>query len=110
MKKPGFIIAAVCLLACGVCVAELGFAPIFNDGAVLQCEMPVNIWGKADPGAGVEIRLDGQKIANGMADASGDWKAAILEQDAGGAHVVEAVSGDEAIKISDVWFGEVWLT
>ena len=32
--------------------------PIFNDGAILQCELPVNIWGNASPGNTVDVFLN----------------------------------------------------
>lgn len=89
--------------------AEVAFAPVFNDAAVLQCEMPVNLWGRSAPGAGLEIRLDGRKVAATEADAGGDWKAILPGQPPGGPHSLEAVSGGDATRLEDILFGEVWL-
>jgi len=47
MKK--LIWVGVFLLLAGMSRAEVQFAPIFNDGTVVQCEMKVNVWGSADP-------------------------------------------------------------
>jgi len=89
--------------------AEVAFAPLFNNSAVLQCEMPVNIWGRSTPDAGLEIRLDGKKVAATTADAGGNWKAILTAQPPGGPHSLEAVSGEDAAKLEDILFGEVWL-
>ena len=72
--------------------AEVAFAPIINNSAVLQCEMPVNVWGRSTPGAGLEIRLDGKKVAATEADAGGNWKAILPGQPPGGPRSLEAGS------------------
>lgn len=87
----------------------LGFAPILNDGAVLQCEMPANIWGNASPDAEIEVKLDGQAIAKSAADPDGRWRVALPAQEPGGPHIIEVAAGSESAKLNDVWFGEVWL-
>jgi len=89
--------------------AEVGFAPIFSDGAVLQCEMKCNLWGQADPGARVEVTVDGAAAATAIADAAGSWRTVLDPHPPGGPHVIEAVSGDQSAKLDDVWFGEVWI-
>ena len=109
MRKLRIEILTVILLTGCACCAELSFAPIFNDGAVLQCELPVNLWGKAEAGTDVEIRLDGQKVASVLTDADGIWGTVLPKQNPGGAHVIEALSGADSAKINGVWFGEVWL-
>lgn len=89
--------------------AAIRFAPIFNDGVVLQCEMAVNVWGSAAPGARVELRLDGRATAAAVADANGRWLAVLPPRGPGGAHTLEAVMGADVTRVSEVWFGEVWL-
>ncbi|MCF7864293.1 MAG: hypothetical protein K9L89_05850, partial [Kiritimatiellales bacterium] len=111
MKKTWIQIGAACLLAGGVYAAELSFAPIFNDGAVLQCEMPVNVWGKADPGATVTLSFAGQE-KSAVADASGKWMLQ-LDPMASSSEprtlaVVSQVSGFR-FQVSNVVVGEVWL-
>lgn len=100
-----------CLLACGVCSAELSFAPIFNDGAVLQCEMPVNIWGTADPGASVAVEFAGQK-KQAMTDSDGNWTTRLgampASSDPRNLMVVSSIGNQKAV-IDNVVIGEVWL-
>jgi sialate O-acetylesterase len=113
MKHKLFIlnIAVVCLLAGRVQGATLSLAPIFNDGAVLQCEMPVNIWGKADPGATVTVSFAGQE-KTAVADLKGSWKLQLDPMSASSKpQTLVAVSSIENQKseIANVVIGEVWL-
>lgn len=89
--------------------SDLSLAPLFNNGMVLQCEMPVRIWGNAPPGNDVELILDGDPVATARADASGEWHARLSARPPGGSHTLEVVSGNERLLVDDIWFGEVWL-
>ena len=89
--------------------ATPAFAPIFNDGAVLQCEMPVKVWGTAEAKANLQLILDGKLLAQAETDADGRWMAELPAQQPGGPHTLEAKSGEASAKIGDVWFGEVWI-
>lgn len=63
-------LAFVCLTA--PLAAEVTFAPLFQDGAVLQRDKTLPIWGTADPGESVTIRfLD--ETASTTADDQGKW-------------------------------------
>jgi sialate O-acetylesterase len=104
-------VAWMFLLTAGLVFAEVRFAPVFNDGAVLQCEMPVNVWGKADPGATVTVSFAGQ-TKSAVASASGEW---MLQLDpmapSSESRTLTAVSliGNQQSAISNVVVGEVWL-
>ena len=50
-----------------------------------------------------------REVPAAVADANGRWLAALPPQGPGGAHTLEAVMGSEVTKVSEVWFGEVWL-
>jgi len=65
--KPGNIANVLTALIIVVFVgaaahaAELTLARIFSDGAVLQREMAVPVWGSAAPGTKVTVSFGGQK-------------------------------------------------
>ena len=59
MKKLVFL-AAACTVAI-VAEAEVRLAPVFGDKMVLQREMPVRVWGFADPRETVTVRFADQK-------------------------------------------------
>lgn len=91
--------------------AKPSFAPVFNDGAVLQCEMPVNIWGTADPGETVTVEFAGQ-TKSGVASDSGQWMVVLdpLKASAEPRTLTASSSiGNHQSKIDNVLVGEVWL-
>jgi len=88
--------------------AELQLPLLFADGAVLQREVPMRVWGWATPGARIQVRLDGA-AARAVAAADGRWQAQLPAHAAGGPYVLE-VQGDGAQRrIGAVLVGDVWL-
>ena len=109
MKSTACMLVLLCLAA-GV-RAELSFAPVFNDGAVLQCDMPVNIWGKADPGATVTVSFAGQDKTT-VASDRGEWQVVLDPMEASAESRKLTVSSsieNQKSEISNVVVGEVWL-
>lgn len=91
--------------------AEVRFAPIFNDGTVLQCEMKVNIWGCADPGEAVTVSFAGQS-KTAIADPSGKWMLQLDPMPASAEPrelIVRSSIGSHQSSIRNVVVGEVWL-
>ena len=61
LKLPGTgLFALVLLLLAGVAQAEVQLPRLFSDGAVLQRDQPLRIWGTADAGAPVHVDLPDQ--------------------------------------------------
>lgn len=106
MKKILFLVVALC---CGiVAMAQLRMPSFFGDHMVLQRDMPIKVWGEANPGKRVVVELDGKRVST-RADKSGRWEANLPEFAAGGPYVMKVKSGKETIEYSDVLVGEVWL-
>jgi sialate O-acetylesterase len=80
---------------------------LFADGMVLQRELPIAVWGWAEPGEGVSVSLAGHSATAG-AGADGRFKVFLPPLPAGGPHVL-TVSGRTTRTFDDVWIGEVWL-
>ena len=92
-----------------VWAADLALDPLFNDGAVLQAEMPVNVWGRARPGADVVVRF-GEVEAVAQADDDGRWLARLPAlPHSSEARSLQVAAGEEKISLNDVLVGEVWL-
>jgi sialate O-acetylesterase len=88
--------------------------PLFSDHMVLQNGMIVPVWGIADPGEKVTVKIAGQtKIAT--ADADGKWMVKLTKLAANpkaGAALTMTIlgkAGSTPLTISDVLVGEVWL-
>ena len=99
---------ALLTLSAGAVQAVTLGAP-FSDGAVLQRDKPVSVWGKASAGAEVTVSFRGQEAA-ATADANGVWIAKLAPMPAskeGKTLTVKDASG--TVEIDDVLVGEVWL-
>ena len=104
----GLLSALFVTLLASTLHAELTLPNLFTDHMVLQRDMPISIWGKADKGADVTVTLGDQKVTVAAND-DGRWKAELKPLPAGGPHEVQIQSGDSEKVLSDVLVGEVWV-
>lgn len=92
--------------------AELTFAGIFTDHAVLQRGVPAPVWGWADPNEPVTVAFAGQ-TKTATADANGKWLVRLdpMPACAEGRELVVQSSSSENRKatVADVVTGDVWL-
>ena len=91
-------------------MAEITLAPLFQDGAVLQRDMPVPVWGRSTPGAGLTVSFGGQ-TKTCTADANGRWLVSLdpLATSAEGRSLSVSASGETTVEVRDILVGEVWL-
>jgi sialate O-acetylesterase len=80
---------------------------LFTSHMVLQRGQADRVWGKADPGEEVTVKIDNQvKVAKAAED--GKWQVTLDPMPAGGPHTLTVV-GKNTTTIGDVLVGEVWL-
>ncbi|MFC7338777.1 sialate O-acetylesterase [Haloferula chungangensis] len=113
-RKSGLVRSAaiICLLV-GLGpvtgVAEVSVASPFTDNAVLQRDMPLPVWGKADPGEKVTVEFAGQ-TKSCAADSSGRWELRLDAMRASAEPRVLQVSGQDSKRsFANVVVGEVWI-
>ena len=93
---------------------ELKLASVFTDHMVFQREMPVPVWGWADPNEKVTVEFADQK-KTAIADATGKWLVKLDAMPANEKPRVLSVSAFNPkskipnLKCSDVLVGDVWL-
>ncbi len=81
--------------------------PLFTPHAVLQRDLPLRIWGNADPGEAVTVTLAG-KSATASGGKDGKWSVVLDPIPAGGPYDLK-VSGKATLTVPDVLIGEVFL-
>jgi sialate O-acetylesterase len=88
---------------------ELRLHALFSNGAVLQRDIPLPVWGWTEPGQGVEVEFAGQ-THTATADANGKWKVTLtaLATSAEGRQLVVR-SGLEELTVDDLVVGDVWF-
>lgn len=101
---------AVCfllVLKTSLLIGEIKLPRLISDGAVLQRDIELNLWGWAAPNEKIELSF-GQKKFKIQADASGKWLLKLPPQPAGGPHTL-IFSGTNQVTVNNVLFGDVWL-
>ncbi|MCF7730652.1 MAG: sialate O-acetylesterase [Akkermansiaceae bacterium] len=122
MKSFSLAIIAAPLLAaaapalCGLLVgclagtahAEVRLPTIFSDHMVVQRELPVPVWGWADPGEKITVNFGGQNVAC-VAGKDGGWAVRLRPMNANASPQELIVSAGNTIKLTDVMVGDVWM-
>ncbi|MCI4566362.1 sialate O-acetylesterase [Lysobacter sp. CFH 32150] len=97
------------LLAAPLAQAKVTLPLMFSDGAVVQRDRPLPVWGWATPGAKIEVAFDGRS-AKVTADRDGAWRVELPAHAAGGPFVLNVREGDgDTVAVRDVLVGDVWL-
>ena len=86
--------------------------PLFSDGAILQRNKPVTVWGVADDGENVTVKIQGQEVS--ASAKGGKWMVTLKPLQAGGPFTM-TITGDTPkdaatpIEVKNVLVGEVWV-
>ena len=111
--KTYSLLASLCITMCCAAAASAQVKPsaLFGDHMVLQSDMPVPIWGTAEPAEKITIKFTGQ-TKSATADASGKWMVRLTKLKPGGPFEMTIAGnkpGEAPIVVKDVLVGEVWL-
>ena len=87
--------------------AEVSLPKLFGSNMVLQREMEIPVWGWAEPGEKVTVKI-GQHSVTATAGDDKRWDVRLPAHKAGGPHMV-TVSGTNSITLENVLIGEVWV-
>jgi sialate O-acetylesterase len=87
--------------------AEVKVPNIIGNNMVLQQDVKVCFWGKADPGEQVTVAFRSQS-AQATTDASGKWSLWLGPFAAGGPEDL-SIKGKDLLQIKNVLVGEVWI-
>lgn len=108
MNTRPLLLVVLFTALCGSVSAAVRPAPLFVDGAILQRDLPVAVWGEANPSENVTVQFAGQSLAT-RADTSGRWIVRLAALPASAEPRSLVIKGDNTIEIRDVLVGEVWL-
>ena len=86
----------------------LKLASIFTDGAVLQRNKLIPVWGQATPDELVEITFNDQS-AYARTAFGGKFMCYLPSFPAGGPYEMTVKCGNDTIVLKDIMVGEVWL-
>jgi sialate O-acetylesterase len=106
-RLPVLVAAAMVLVTVSHVRAEVRLPKIIGDHMVLQQEKKINVWGWAEAGEKVVVKLL-ESTAETNADQQGKWKVTLDPLKAGGPYEM-TVTGNNALTIKDILVGEVWV-
>ncbi len=99
---PVFVVAAAVPAAAAVRLPH-----IIGSHMVLQRDVPLPIWGWAEPGEEVTVKL-GEGEATAKAAPDGTWQVRLPAMPVGGPHAMTVV-GKNRLELNDILVGEVWI-
>ncbi len=99
---PGLLIAVSPIV-----LADVTLPRLLGDGLILQRDTPNKVWGWADEGERITVKLDGKPMKSAVT-SDGEWRVMLGKMPAGGPHKLEII-GNNQIQIEDIYFGEVWV-
>ena len=104
-----FSVLVMALFGARAAQAELAVSKIFTDHAVLQRDVPVPVWGRADAQAAVTVSFADQTKKT-RADENGKWRVT-LDPLAGSSDPRKLIigTGGELLVLTNIVVGEVWI-
>ena len=107
-KVAGRALILLLFLSGSLLPASITLPAIFSDHMVLQQGVTLPVWGKADPGEAVFVRVSGE---SGMttADATGTWRVVLRPLPRSSDPTTLVVQGKNRMTIHDVLLGDVWM-
>ncbi|MES2696759.1 MAG: sialate O-acetylesterase [Verrucomicrobiota bacterium] len=103
-----FLIPLVLAATAADALADITLAPLFRDGAVLQRDQPIVVWGVAAAAERVEVKFKNQTTSV-IAGADGRWRVTLKPEKASATGAELVATGANSVRVREVLVGEVWL-
>lgn len=107
--KCRLILSLAAVMACATgALADITLAPLFRDGAVLQRDQPLTVWGRAAAAEKVEVKFRRQAVSV-ITGADGRWRVTLAAEKASTVGSELTATGANTVVVRDVLVGDVWL-
>ena len=109
MKKTSILLVLLTnLFLINLSAQNLKLAELFNEGAVLQRNAKVAVWGTAVPATNISISIQGKQFQS-KSDKTGKWSVDLSPLNEGGPYELSVTASGEVVKLKEIYVGEVWL-
>ncbi|MEI8203512.1 MAG: sialate O-acetylesterase [Bacteroidota bacterium] len=110
MKKSIYLLVLIIVMLGSVSLkANIKLPAILSDNMVMQRNTTVKLWGWADKGEKINIKVGWLPNAiHTVASDEGKWLVSIKTTDAGGPYTID-IEGKNKISLHNVLLGEVWI-
>ena len=86
--------------------ADVRLPRLLSDGAILQRDKPLTIWGWADEGEQITLRFAQQERRTRAKD--GRWEVSFPAMKAGGPYEL-TIQANNTLQVKDIWLGDLWI-
>jgi len=107
MNKNILVLVSIFLLKSATGYCDITLPKLISDGAILQRDVNLKIWGWASANEAVELSFK-NKAYNTEADHNGNWQFILPPQKEGGPYEM-IFKGNNEIVLHNILFGDVWL-
>jgi len=102
-------LSSIAVLLCPAARADIRLPAVIGDNMVLQAGDTVSIWGWADTGEEISVKVSWHKTEwTVQADNAGRWTFKMTAPDVGGPYEM-TLKGKNTIAIKNILVGEVWV-
>lgn len=101
-----FTLLALLALGATPVLADVTLPRLLSDGAILQRDKPLTIWGWADEGEKVTVSFAGKQLST--ITREGRWSVSFPAFNAGGPYVL-TVNGKNQLTRSNILLGDLWI-
>lgn len=90
--------------------ADIRLPAVIGSHMVIQQDIPIKIWGWAEPGEGISVIFSDQR-AQASADSDGLWELQLKAMKAGEGPYRMTITGTQSppVHLDDILLGEVWI-
>ena len=96
------------LILCSEITAQTSVSKLFRNGAVLQRQVEIPVWGWGTSGDTVSVTLAGF-TSDTTVSTDGTWKVYLPAFEAGGPFFMTINSGDQEFTYTDIMIGDVYM-
>lgn len=104
-QLPLWILLALLIPQLGL--ADVRLPRLLSDGAILQRDRPITLWGWADEGEKVTVNFGKHKRTT--ATTAGRWSVTFPAMKAGGPYDIR-IQANNQLHLKDIWLGDLWIT
>lgn len=107
MKKTSYLLV-ILLMVCSSLNAKITVPKFFSDNMVLQRNVLIPVWGRADANEKIEVKFNKQ-VKYTRAGKDGKWMIQLDAETAGGPYLLSIKGKNSTVEIINVLVGEVWI-